>query len=86
MFKLSKELSNYKPEEAVNLFKELLRLEAVKNGIPLTYINCSQDITCPDGGIDAVIKSMNGIRSDIIIADDVRFQIKTESGSKQALE
>ncbi|GHT05613.1 hypothetical protein AGMMS5026_00300 [Endomicrobiia bacterium] len=45
MFKLSKELSNYKPEEAVNLFKELLRLEAVKNGIPLTYINCSQDIT-----------------------------------------
>ncbi|WP_232501205.1 hypothetical protein [Candidatus Endomicrobiellum trichonymphae] len=25
---------------------------------------------------------MNGIRSDIIIADDVRFQIKTESGGK----
>jgi hypothetical protein len=79
MFKLSKELSDYKPEKAVNLFKELLCLEADKNGIPRTYINCSENITVPDGGIDAVIKSMSGIRSDIIIADNVRFQIKTDN-------
>jgi hypothetical protein len=79
MFKLSKELSNYRPKEAVNLFKELLNLEAIKNDIPLTYINCSENITVADGGIDAAIKSMNDIRSDIIIADDIRFQIKTDN-------
>ena len=73
MFKLNKELSDYKPEEAVNLFKELLSLEAGKYDIPRTYINCSENITVHDGGIDAAIKSINGIRSDIIIADDVRF-------------
>ncbi len=39
MFKLSKELSNYEPRKAVNLFRELLCLEATKNGIPLTCIN-----------------------------------------------
>ncbi|MDR0800190.1 MAG: hypothetical protein LBN01_01485, partial [Endomicrobium sp.] len=78
MFKLDKELSNYKPEEAVNCFGELLCSEAKINGVPITNIKCSKKITVSDGGIDASIKSINGIRSDIIIADDVRFQIKTD--------
>jgi hypothetical protein len=54
-------------------------LEAIKSDIPLTYINCPKNITVGDGSIDAAIKSINSIRSDIIIADDVRFQIKTDN-------
>jgi hypothetical protein len=84
MFKLSKELSNYEPRKAVNLFRELLCLEAIKNGIPLTCINCPEypeNITTADGDIDAAIKtikSVKDIKSDIIINNDVRFQIKTD--------
>ncbi|MDR3092714.1 MAG: hypothetical protein LBU33_02220, partial [Endomicrobium sp.] len=65
------------PEEAVSLFKQILLFEAGKKNIPITNINCPGNITSPDGGIDASIKSVNSIRTDIIIADDVRFQIKT---------
>ncbi|OEG71255.1 hypothetical protein ATZ36_15760 [Candidatus Endomicrobiellum trichonymphae] len=54
-------------------------MEAIKSDIPLIYINCPENITVADDSIDAAIKSINGIRRDIIIADDVRFQIKTDN-------
>ena len=79
-FKLDRKLTEYSAEKAVELFNDLLCCEALRIGIPLTNINCpqGQNITCSDGGIDAIVESPQGKTGDIIIDKLTCYQIKTD--------
>lgn len=80
-FKLDRTLTEYSAEKAVELFNDLLCCEALRIGIPLTNINCpqGQNITCSDGGIDAMVESPQGKTGDIIIDKLTCYQIKTDN-------
>lgn len=56
------------PEEAVELFRELLWAEATRIGVPLSRINVSSWITVPDGGVDASVEDVTVLRKSIFIA------------------
>ena len=79
-FKLDRTLTEYSAEKAVELFNDLLCCEALRIGIPLTNTNCQQgqNITCSDGGIDAIVECPQGKTGDIIIDKLTCYQIKTD--------
>lgn len=77
LFELTNEIANFNAQEAVDLFKELLRKEASSLGIPVTDINCPGAVNVGDGGIDASAKSLDKF-GDLIIDNEVRYQIKAD--------
>ncbi len=73
-------LKSLKPEEAVNLFRELLWAEASRIGIPLSKINVSSWINIPDGGVDASVDTSSALVPSNFIMDGFNgYQIKTGS-------
>ncbi|HEY1602614.1 MAG TPA: helix-turn-helix transcriptional regulator [Pirellulales bacterium] len=64
---------------AVKAFRELLFARAASRGIPTTAVNISEDISTPDGGVDASVSDKFGAKAvgDDLLETGTRFQIKT---------
>jgi hypothetical protein len=69
--------------QAVELFRQLLVIEAIKTGIPITGIDVPAAITVADGGIDAEVAGLSGavLPAGLISEGLTRYQIKTGSFS-----
>lgn len=69
--------------QAVELFRQLLVIEAIKTGIPITGVDVPAAITVADGGIDAEVAGLSGTALPAgLISDGLsRYQIKTGSFS-----
>ena len=70
-------------DQAVDLFRQLLVIEAVKVGIPITAIDVPAAINVADGGIDAEVAGVSGaaLPAGLISEGLTRYQIKTGSFS-----
>jgi hypothetical protein len=69
-------LSLLNPEEAVDLFRDLLWAEAWRQGINVLDVSVPSNITAADGGIDAEIKTVPATAG--LVSDGLtRYQIKT---------
>jgi hypothetical protein len=70
-------------KQAVDLFRQLLVIEAVKAGIPITGVDVPSSINVADGGIDAEVDSLLGtaLPAGLISQGLTRYQIKTGSFS-----
>ena len=70
-------------DQAVDLFRQLLVIEAVKVGIPITAIDVPAAINVADGGIDAEVAIVSGaaLPAGLIAEGLTRYQIKTGSFS-----
>jgi hypothetical protein len=65
-------------DQAVNLFRQLLMLEAARIGISKTLVNVPSAITVSDGGVDADVSGVNLTARDGLIKPGLtRYQIKT---------
>jgi beta-phosphoglucomutase-like phosphatase (HAD superfamily) len=66
-------------EQAVDLFRQLLVIEAIKAGIPITGVDVPSAINVADGGIDAEVDSLLGtaLPAGLISQGLTRYQIKT---------
>jgi len=69
--------------QAVDLFRQLLVIEAVKAGIPITGVDVPAAINVADGGIDAEVSGLSGavLPAGLISEGLTRYQIKTGSFS-----
>ncbi len=69
--------------QAVELFRQLLVIEAVKAGIPITGVDVPAAINVADGGIDAEVAGLSGaaLPAGLISEGLTRYQIKTGSFS-----
>lgn len=69
--------------QAVELFRQLLVIEAVKAGISITGVDVPAAINVADGGIDAEVASLSGamLPAGLISEGLTRYQIKTGSFS-----
>jgi hypothetical protein len=69
--------------QAVDLFRQLLVIEAVKVGIPVSGVDVPAAITVADGGIDAEVTGLSGVAlpAGLISEGLTRYQIKTGSFS-----
>jgi len=54
------DLGRLSPEEAVGLFADLLRAEAVSSGRPLAGIRAPLSTSAPDGGVDITVRAPDG--------------------------
>lgn len=81
LFKLNKELWDLDFKDTVALFNELLCLEAMRLGIPLSKIDCPQgdNVTIKDGGIDASVSNSTESFGDLIVDKVVKYQLKADS-------
>jgi hypothetical protein len=71
------DLERLNPDEAVEIFSELLWAESRRLGIAVTKINISSKINVPDGGIDATVdKAINISENEVIKSGLNCFQIK----------
>jgi len=70
-------------KQAVDLFRQLLVIEAIKAGIPITGVDVPSSINVADGGIDAEVDSLFGtaLPAGLISQGLTRYQIKTGSFS-----
>ena len=70
-------------DQAVDLFRQLLVIEAVKVGIPVTNVDVPAAINVADGGIDAEVSGLSGavLPAGLISEGLTRYQIKTGSFS-----
>ena len=70
-------------DQAVDLFRQLLIIEAVKVGIPITSVDVPAAINVADGGIDAEVSGLSGavLPAGLISEGLTRYQIKTGSFS-----
>ncbi len=77
------DLTQIEAGEAVELFRQLLVIEAVKAGIPITGVDVPAAINVADGGIDAEVSGLSGIAlpAGLISEGLTRYQIKTGSFS-----
>ncbi|WP_343623520.1 hypothetical protein [Roseateles puraquae] len=64
---------------AVDLFRQLLVIEAAKVGVPITAVNVPADINTADGGIDAEISNLSGqaLPAGLVFEGLTYYQIKT---------
>ena len=77
------DLARLGPQEAVDIFRELLWAEARRIGIAVDKIRVSSWINVPDGGIDASVEENNtSAQSDIIKPGRTGYQIKTGESFK----
>lgn len=69
--------------QAVELFRQLLVIEAVKAGIPVTGVDVPAAINVADGGVDAEVAGLSGaaLPAGLISEGLTRYQIKTGSFS-----
>lgn len=69
--------------QAVDLFRQLLVIEAIKTGIPITGVDVPAAINVADGGIDAEVACPPGtaLPAGLISEGLTRYQIKTGSFS-----
>ncbi|MES2510403.1 MAG: hypothetical protein V4625_10770 [Pseudomonadota bacterium] len=76
-------LKAFKPDEAVELFSDLLRTELIRTGRPVAQANVPRAITTADGGVDADIDLGPGafMPFGLLCEGKVRYQIKTGSFS-----
>ena len=75
-------LNQLNERTAVAFFQELLWAEARRLGIEISKINISNQVTVPDGGIDAVVvKNNTSTTSGLIKSGKTNYQIK--SGKKK---
>lgn len=79
----TEDLIRINPEEAVDLFRQLLVIEAITVGIPITGVNVPSAINVADGGIDAEVAGLSGtaLPAGLIFQGLTRYQIKTGSFS-----
>ena len=65
--------------QAVDLFRQLLVIEAAKVGVPITAVDVPSDINTPDGGIDAEVSNLAGkaLPAGLIFNGPTSYQIKT---------
>lgn len=65
--------------QAVDLFRQLLVIEAAKVGVPITGVDVPSDINNSDGGIDAEVSNLAGVAmpAGLIFDGLTRYQIKT---------
>ena len=77
------DLTQIEASQAVELFRQLLVIEAVKAGIPITGVDVPAAINVADGGIDAEVAGLSGaVRPAGLISEGItRYQIKTGSFS-----
>lgn len=80
-------LKTFKPDEAVDLFCDLLRAESIRTGRPVAQANVPRAITTADGGVDADIDLGPGafMPFGLLREGKVRYQIKTGSFSATSL-
>lgn len=69
--------------QAVELFRQLLVIEAIKTGVPITGVDVPAAINVADGGIDAEVTCPPGavLPAGLISEGLTRYQIKTGSFS-----
>jgi hypothetical protein len=81
------DLRQIEPAQAVELFRQLLVIEASKTGIPVTSVNVPSAINVADGGIDAEVESLHGasLPAGLIASGITRYQIKTGAFSLSTL-
>jgi hypothetical protein len=77
------DLTQIEAGQAVELFRQLLVIEAVKIGIPITGVDVPAAINVADGGIDAEVSGLSGaaLPAGLISEGLTRYQIKTGSFS-----
>lgn len=77
------DLTQIEADQAVELFRQLLVIEAVKAGIPITGVDVPAAINVADGGIDAEVSGLSGamLPAGLISEGLTRYQIKTGSFS-----
>lgn len=65
--------------QAVDLFRQLLVIEAAKVGVPITGVDVPSDINTSDGGIDAEVSNLTGVNlpAGLIFDGIASYQIKT---------
>jgi hypothetical protein len=65
--------------QAVDLFRQLLVIEAAKVGVPITSVDVPSDINVSDGGIDAEVSVLAGVAlpAGLIFEGLTSYQIKT---------
>jgi hypothetical protein len=65
--------------QAVDLFRQLLVIEAAMVGVPITAVDVPSDINTPDGGIDAEVSNSThvGLPGGLIFEGLASYQIKT---------
>ena len=73
------DLLQIEPARAVELFRQLLVIEASKTGRPTTSVNVPAAINVTDGGIDAEVDFLQGasLPAGLIAPGITRYQIKT---------
>lgn len=77
------DLIHIAPDQAVELFRQLLILEAIKAGIPVIGVDVPSAINVADGGIDAEISVPIGLTlpAGLLFNGATSYQIKTGSFS-----
>jgi len=77
------DLTQIEAGQAVELFRQLLVIEAVKAGIPITGVDVPAAINVADGGIDAEVAGVSAaaLPAGLISEGLTRYQIKTGSFS-----
>ncbi len=77
------DLTQIEAGQAVELFRQLLVIEAVKAGIPITGVDAPAAINVADGGIDAEVAGLPGavLPAGLISEGLTCYQIKTRSFS-----
>jgi hypothetical protein len=80
------DLSQINDRQAVELFHQLLVIEAAGAGIPGTFVDVPADINVPDGGIDAQVTGADGamLTAGLISNGITCYQIKTGRFSASA--
>ncbi len=75
----TEDLKQIDARQAVDLFRQLLVIEAAQVGIPITNINVPSDINTSDGGIDAEVSNLAGttLPAGLIFSGQTCYQIKT---------
>jgi len=74
----NQDLQRFNPQEAVDVFGELLRVEARKLGLPFNKVHVSSWINVPDGGVDATVQADENLREQngLIKVGQTAYQIK----------
>ena len=79
----NEDLARLSPQEAVNIFRELLWAEAGRIGIGISKIHVSSWIDVPDGGIDAIVEgNLASVQSDLVKPGFTAYQIKASESFK----
>lgn len=73
------DLAKINAQQAVDLFRQLLVIEAARVGVPISGVDVPADINVADGGIDAEVATLSGsqLPGGLISTGRTCYQIKT---------